>query len=144
MKRECCNIYKFARKNAGLTQEEAAELLHISVRSLADYEAGRTIPPDDIVCNMVEIYKARWLAYSHLKYSTMVGQRYLPELSLTDLPRSVLKLEKEVRDLENINGELVAIACDGEIDEQERPMWQRIIKEINEVAGAALTVVFSG
>ncbi|GAV21577.1 helix-turn-helix domain-containing protein [Carboxydothermus pertinax] len=143
MKRDCNNIYKIARKNAGLTQEEAAELLHISVRSLADYEAGRTIPPDDIVCNMVQIYNARWLAYSHLKHSTMIGQKYLPDLSLTDLPRSVLKLQKEVRDLENINGELIAIVCDGEIDETEKPKWKKIAQEINEMAGAALSVVFS-
>ena len=33
-----------ARRNAGLTQEQAAEQLYI--RSLAEYEAGRTILPD--------------------------------------------------------------------------------------------------
>ena len=42
------NIYQSARKLAGLTRERAAELLNVSVRSLADYEAEARIPPNDI------------------------------------------------------------------------------------------------
>ena len=40
MQNDCGNIYRSARKFAGLTQERAAELLGLSVRSLADYETG--------------------------------------------------------------------------------------------------------
>ncbi|MFS8542113.1 MAG: helix-turn-helix transcriptional regulator, partial [Tissierellales bacterium] len=69
MKKRCRNIYRIARKSAGYTQEEAAELLHVSPRSLSDYEQGKTIPPDDVVCKMVEIYGARWLGYEHLRQS---------------------------------------------------------------------------
>ncbi|ABB14410.1 helix-turn-helix domain-containing protein [Carboxydothermus hydrogenoformans] len=144
MKGDCSNIYKIARKNAGLTQEEAAEMLYVSVRSLADYESGKTIPPDDVVERMIEIYDAKYLAYMHLKNSTKIGRRYLPDISLNDISRAVLKLQKELNDVEKINPEIIEIICDGEIDEDEKPRWQRITKEINEMAGAALTVVFSG
>lgn len=40
MQADCRNIYQAARKVAGLTQEKAAEMIGISVRSLADYETG--------------------------------------------------------------------------------------------------------
>ncbi|WP_199873097.1 helix-turn-helix domain-containing protein [Inediibacterium massiliense] len=36
------------RKNAGFTQEHAAELINVSIRSVDDYEAGKTIPKDDV------------------------------------------------------------------------------------------------
>lgn len=68
MQNECMNIYKIARINAKdkLTQQTAAERLHISSRSIADYETSVTVPPDDIVCSMIELYQNKWLGYQHL------------------------------------------------------------------------------
>lgn len=137
------NIYKAARKSAGLTQEQAAELLCVSQRSLADYENWKTTPPDDVVCRMIEIYNAPWLGYSHLKYSTDVGRKYLPDINFSDLARAVLRFQKEVRDLETVDRALVEIACDGEIDDTERPKWQTVTKEIKEVVSAAFAILFA-
>lgn len=139
----CGNIYKNARRNAGMTQEQAAERLYTSVRSLAEYEAGRTIPPDDVVCRMVEIYGAKHLAYLHLKQSTEVGRRFLPELHILDLPRSVLKLQKEVADVNGVHQDMVNVACDGMINETEHDTWQRIETELSEMVGAGLSVIFA-
>ena len=143
MKRYCENIYKSARRNAGMTQEQAAEHLYVSVRSIAEYEAGRTTPPDDVVCRMVEVYQAKHLAYSHLKQSTEVGRRFLPELHILDLPRSVLKLQKEVRDVTDINHYMVDVACDGTVDEREHETWRRVETELSEMVGAGLSVIFA-
>ncbi|AFK87444.1 MULTISPECIES: helix-turn-helix domain-containing protein [Thermoanaerobacterium] len=143
MNKYCTNIYKEDRKASGLTQEQAAELLHISTRSLIDYETNRTIPPDDVVCNMVEIYKAPWLGYKHLKQYTKVGQKYLPDLNLTILPESVLTLQSETDDLEIVKKDMIKIAADGVVDETEKDRWQRVTKEISEMAGAALAVIFA-
>lgn len=144
MKKKRKNIYKIARNCTNLTQEQAAELLHISPRSLSDYEQGKTIPGDDVVCKMIEIYGTKWLAYEYLRQSTKVGQRYLPKIDFSDLARSVLRLQKEVRDLEYVNNDMIDIACDGMVEEHETIKWQKVVKEINEMAGAALAVVFSG
>ncbi|UZQ85076.1 helix-turn-helix transcriptional regulator [Thermoclostridium stercorarium] len=143
MKRTCENIYKNARQSAGLTQEQAAALLNVSPRTLSEYESGRIIPADDIVCKMVVVYKAKHLAYLHLKQSTEVGRRFLPELHILDLPRSVLKLQKEVKDVTDIHSEIVDVACDGEIEEHERETWGYIEKEILEMVGAGLSVIFA-
>ncbi len=69
------SIYQIARKNAGFTQLEAAELLHISVRTLGSYELGDVIPNGDLVYNMVTLYDAKWLGYEHLRQSTKVGKK---------------------------------------------------------------------
>ena len=52
MPEEYMNIYKAARRAAGFTQEHAAELLGVSVRSVADYETGQRLPPNDVVDRM--------------------------------------------------------------------------------------------
>jgi transcriptional regulator with XRE-family HTH domain len=143
MTRNCGNIYKFSRKQAHLTQEQAAELLSISTRSLLEYEAGRVTPSDDVVCNMIEIYNLPQLAYMHLKLSTEIGRRFLPDISYSDLAQSVLKLQKEVGDLSKVSGEMIDIACDGIIEEDEKKRWGEVTKQINHVAGAALTLMFA-
>lgn len=142
MKNGCMNIYKKCRENVDLTQEEAIRKIHISIRSLSDYETGKTIPNDDVVCKMVEVYRAPELAYLHLKLNTEVGRRYLPDLHLDELPKAVLRLQKESRDMWAIESELISIACDGVVDKQEIPMWERAKVELHDLAGAALAVLF--
>lgn len=144
MQHGCENMYKKARKNAGLTQDEAAERLYISKRSLADYEAGVTVPPDDVVCAMIELYENRWLGYQHLQAHSEIGRRYLPEIQETDLAVAVLKLQKEVKDIDHIQADMIEVACDGKVDNHERSKWGYIEKEVREVAGAAMALVFAG
>ena len=79
MSKEHENRYKMCRNNAGLTQEQAAELLHVAPRTLSDYENGKT-PPDDIVAAMAEIYKSPLLAWWHLKHHSILG-KFLPEIT---------------------------------------------------------------
>jgi transcriptional regulator with XRE-family HTH domain len=136
------NIYRTARNITGMTQEQAAEMLYVSVRSLAEYEAGRIIPGDDTVCRMIEIYNTPWLGYEHLRYASEVGKRYLPCVDLTDFAKSVLRLQKETGDLENIKSEMIDIACDGRVNDHEKERWEKVKKEIFEMAGAALAVMF--
>ena len=66
MSNECENLYKICRISAGLTQEQAAELLAVSQRTLSEYENGRARVPDDIVAAMVEVYNSPLIAYYHL------------------------------------------------------------------------------
>ena len=136
------NIYKMARNMAGFTQEQAAELLYVGTRTLVEYEAGRTIPSDDTVCGMIETYGAPWRGYEHLRQSSEVGKRYLPAVDLTDFAKSVLRLQKETGDLDHIRADMIDIACDGQVNFDEKERWGRVEKEIFEMAGAALAVMF--
>lgn len=143
MNRRYRSIYQLARNNAELTQEQAAELLNIGTRTLAGYESCNPIPNGDIVDKMVEIYKAKWMGYEHLRLSTKVGKRCLPEINIEDIAKSVLVLQKESGDVETIKPSMIKIACDGRIETHEEREWNEITKEVFEMAGAALSVVFS-
>ncbi len=137
------NIYQIARNNAGFTQLQAAELLHISVRTLGSYEIGDVIPHGDMVAEMVKIYDANWLGYEHLRLSSKLGKQVLPAINISDLAQSVLSLQKESTDVENIKPSMIEIASNSRVDEHQVETWEQVIKEVFEMAGAALSVVFS-
>ncbi len=143
MNENCRNIYQLARNVAGLTQLEAAERLNVSVRALGNYELGNTVPHGDIVADMAEVYGTRWLGYEHLRQSTKLGRQILPAINIDDIAKSVLVLQKESGDVEDVKSCMIKIACDGKIDKHEEDRWDEVTKEVFEMAGAALSVVFS-
>lgn len=49
-------LIKAARKEAGLTQEQAAEALHVSRQTLSNWETGKTYPDILSVINMSALY----------------------------------------------------------------------------------------
>lgn len=136
------NIYQIARESTGLTQEKASDHLDISVDSLRAYEGGKRIPPDRVVIKMIEIYDTQYLAYQHLK-TYEVGRTYLPNIEIRDLPVAILKLQKEVSDFLKLENEMIDITYDGVIDEEERPRWEVIMKELNDVVDAIMTLRFA-
>ena len=78
MTAETRNRYKTSRQDAGLTQEQAAEALHVSVRTLSDYENGKVRPHDDTVLAMVRAYGCPLLGYLHM-YDSGLGREVLAE-----------------------------------------------------------------
>ena len=130
------NIYQIARESTGLTQEKASEYMDISVDSLRAYEGGKRIPPDRVVIKMIEIYDTQYLAYQHLKTSDEVGREYLPSIA-------ILRLQKEVSDFIKLKDEMINITCDGIIDDEERPRWMLITKELDDVVEAIMALKFA-
>ncbi len=143
MKKSCKNIYQIARNSSGLTQEIAAELLAVSTRSLSDYESGNTIPHGDIVASMIKIYKTSWLGYEHLRQSSQLGRQVLPVININDLAQSVLSLQKESIDVKKYKPCMIEIASNSKVDDHQKERWQEVTKEIYEMVGAALSVVYS-
>lgn len=141
MDKEYRNIYQIARESTGLTQNKASELIDISVESLRIYESGKRIPPNKVVIKMVEIYDAPYLVYQYLK-TTEVGQKYLPNIKMTQLPIAILKLQKEVKDFINCQDKLIEIGSDGEVDKNETIDYDSIMKELDDVVEAIMSLKF--
>lgn len=143
MRGGCKNIYREARLFAGYTIEQAAEQIGVASRTLAGYELGEYTPPADIVCIMCEVYYTDWLAYQHLQQKNPIGQQYLPEIDFSCLPSSVLRLQKEMTDVNEITADMVAVACDGKVDKHEADTWNMVTKEVHELVGAGLALMFA-
>ena len=135
------NIYQRGRKTTLLTQEEAAERLHISPETLKRYEGGRLTPPDETVARMCEVYGVRWLALEHAKATDRLG--ILPELEPKPLPMATISLTNRLRDAADRLAGLLRIAEDGVIDDAERPEFDDIVRDLRETIAAAYQVIYA-
>ena len=138
------NIYKTARLKAGKTQEGAAEALGISVESVKAYETYTRIPPTNVVDRMCIIYDALYLAYQHNRIASG-DVKVIPEIQVLDLPRASIRLINRVISFaeKRRDRELLAIAEDGVISEEERPLYEEIVAELDGLIQAAMELKVS-
>ena len=135
------NMYQRARKVTLLTQEEAAERLHISPETLKRYEGGRLIPSDETVARMCSVYGVPWLALEHAKATDRLG--VLPEVEPKPLPMATISLTNRLRDAADRLAGLLRIAEDGVIDDTERPEFDNIVEDLRETIAAAYQVIYA-
>lgn len=137
------NVYFVARKRAAMynerlySREGAAELLGISVSTLADYELGNTkVVPVDKVVLMADLYNAPELKTGYCKHECPICS-YLPVATeVKGLEGITLRPMKRLDcdELNRIKKELVDITEDGIIDETEKPELKKILAFLDEVA----------
>lgn len=137
------NIYFRARKEAAVyneklfSREGAAELLGISVSTLADYELGNTkVVPVDKVVLMSDLYNCPELKTSYCKNECPIGKTMPLATKVTSIEGMTLRLIKEL-DFDEINQmkkSLIDIAADGVISEEEKPELQDIMTKLNELS----------
>lgn len=144
MEQEYRNIYKSARRAAGLTQERWAEVLGISVDSVRQYETGRVLPPDEVVLAMAEVAGQTILGYWHLVNKSRVAGRILPLLRVRTLPEAVLNLLTRVEDFSRGGLEdLKRLAADGKIDADEVIAFGEALSELRELIAAAYELEYA-
>ena len=142
MPEECRNIYKTCRKAAGFTQESAAERLGISVESLRAYEGGQRIPPNEVVELMVILYNAQHLAYQHLRETNAMYGRVVPEVPQCSVLEASARLTNRIYAFADSHADrrLMRMAEDNVIDPVERPEFDAILEELQEIVEAALAL----
>jgi transcriptional regulator with XRE-family HTH domain len=95
------NIYQICRKQAEITQESAAEMLYIDVKTLSNYENEKSPVPDEVVARMAEIYGIYSLPFYHLKYYSPLG-KFLPDYvepeNLGDMGFQAIIAKDEIND----------------------------------------------
>lgn len=139
------NVYFRARKRAAIyderlySREGAAELLGISVSSLADYELGNTkIVPVDKVVLMADLYKAPELKNQYCKTECPIGQQMPIATEIKGLEGITLRLLREfdTDTISEMKQQLTDIVADGVIDEDERPHLQKILGKLDDITKA--------
>lgn len=136
------SIYQRARKDACLTQEQAAELLSVSVETVKAWEQRQRVPRPEDVERMQATYGTPWLGLEYTR-ATCGGLGVLPELRLQGLPTAVLTLINRAMALADDYRRLMEIAEDGRIDEREAPEFERISENIQRVIAAGFEVLYA-
>ena len=67
----------------------------------------------------------------------------MPNIELRDLPTAILRLQKEITDFIKCRDELVDICCDGVITDEERPRYNEILQELDQIIEAIMGVKFA-
>ena len=139
------SMYARYRKAAGMTQEYAAELLGIAVRTLQAWERGESTPPNARVLAMVDIYCAPTLAIEHLRFSNIIAYDVLPAIKSMPLAQATCKLCSAILHLQEIHAgdQLLQIAADGKIDETERAQFDQLLIELEPLVEAAMSLKYA-
>lgn len=135
MPEEYRNIYKTARKAAGLTQEAAAERLDISVESIRAYETGQRIPPNGVVARMAVTYNNLTLGYEHVRTTNDLMADIVPQLEERSIMEVVIRIYNRMNRFSQKHSleRLMEIAEDNYIDDSERPEYNEIISDMREI-----------
>lgn len=134
------NIYKNARKYAGLTQERWAEAVGVAPCTIRSYESGEVIPADETVKIMAEVSGQPILCYWHMCNKSALAADTLPEVEQLPLPQAVVQLFCAIVDFQEDHGALMQMAADGRIDSEEALEWQGIKKRLDRIVQAAIQV----
>lgn len=126
-------MLKEARKQAGLSREEAAFRLHIGTRTLYSYESEDTLPAPEVVLNMAEIYGQRDLPAKYCSTLCPIGQVIAYDYRKANIATIALGILKELTDAGAIKDRLIAIAADGLVAKEELSEFARITRELCEL-----------
>lgn len=138
-------IYQTCRRTAGMTQERAAELLGVAVRTLAAWESGERPVPDLRVADMVDLYGTPYLAIQHLRLYSALGPAVLPEVQRVPLPQAVCQLLSAVRAIDQARAgdRLLQIAADGRVDEMEAAEFELLMAELEPLMAAVMSIKYA-
>lgn len=140
---ENTNVYFRARKNAATydgrlySREGAAEMLGISVSTLADYELGNTkVVPVDKVVLMADLYNVPELITGYCVHECPI-HGFLPlatqEKNLQGIALRLLKGFNE-EELKLMKNDLIMVAADGNISSEEIPKLNEIMSKLESLA----------
>ena len=135
------NIYAMCRRQTGMTQEAWAEALGISVESVKRYETFVRVPSNYMVAQMVLESGDQQLAFRHL-LNTSRDLDVLPQINDATLPTAAIQLINRVLKFTDANRDrqLLRIAEDGVISEEERPLYNEILADIQDLVAAAYQI----
>lgn len=138
----CMNPYQTCRIASGFTQEQATELLAVSIRTLSNYENDHAPVPEDVVKKMIEVYNSPSLAWQHFKHTSILGE-YLtdvaPPQSYSDM---VFQLILAQNDLEPAVHQIMEILRYGCVDSEQQEGYETALEQIKGVNAKLLSVLF--
>lgn len=101
------------------SREFAAEKLGFSDDKLERIENGRQDPAPQDVLTMAEVYRAPQLCNYYCHNACLIGRKYIPEVTMEDLPTVIIRLLDSLYRVEDIKKPLINITADGVIDDDE-------------------------
>lgn len=140
------NIYQSARLAAGITQERAAGLLNMGVRTLADYETDNRLPPDDVVSNMILTYGFVPLGAQHLRHKSDLGRQLIPDLRVCSLLEAAARMLRSIDRIraDGVIDQLLDISLDNIVDPTELEDYEHLMENVQDLIQVAMELHQAG
>lgn len=131
----CIARYQAAEQNKALSsRESAAEVVGIDRTRLARLELGTAMPYPEEVLAMSKAYEMPELCNEYCSRQCPIGKLTMKPVGTGDLDRMVMKLLATTKEVGDIRENLIEIAADGVIDEQEKPEFAKILRALEEIS----------
>ena len=127
--------FQIKREELGLSREQAVKkIAGMTYDRLEGIENRRiAATPEDILL-LAKRYNDPSLCNAYCSGPCMIGQRYVPEVKVGELPSIVLGMIVTLNNVGAMKDRLIAIAADGIIDEDEREDFEAIQNQLEELS----------
>ena len=128
------SVYMLAREQQGFTREKASdEIDGITPSRLEKLETGKIMmQPEDVVM-LARAYKEPRLCNYYCSHDCAIGRKSIPELEEKELPRIALEMVNAVSRLYERREDILMIAEDGVLAEDEYQKFSELRKIINKL-----------
>lgn len=157
MNDNCKNVLKMFRLRAGISQEEAASALSISIHTLYNYEtysnySRKNMPPEEIVLEMMDLYitdtdparrKMRqfYMGIMYLCETNQIFSGIFCGVKSRNLSEAFINYQMELEDVQIMEQQMRRVIVDDQIDDHETDVAGAFLKELLESTFA--NVVFA-
>ena len=129
--------YQLAREEAGLTRAAADELMdYVSDSRIEKIENGKSPAMREDALAMASAYGRPELINYYCSHECPIGRKYVPEVSVRELPQIVLEILDAVNRVRDEQDSLIRIAADGDISDNEMHDFLRIRKKLTDLSGS--------
>ena len=86
------NVYQLKREELGLSREKASELLEcVPPERIEKIDSEKVLPHPEEVLIMADKYKSPELCNYYCSNQCPIGQQYVPEIKMKELPQIILE-----------------------------------------------------
>lgn len=123
------------REELRLSREQAVrEMPGMTYDRLEGIENRRIAATPDDILMLADRYNDPSLCNAYCSGQCRIGQRYVPEVQVGELPSIVLGMIATLNNVGTMRDRLIAIAADGIIDEDEREDFAAIQDQLEELS----------
>ncbi len=133
---------KASEKNEMLSsREDASELLCMDKTRLAKIETDHIMPNSDDIMAMAEVYQAPELCNYYCAKCCPIGKENVAELDVSSFTKIALQILSACESIEELRTKLLAIASDGDIEEDESEDFLYVLDILNKFSIGAQSMM---
>ena len=128
------SLYQQYREEQGLTREKASEMMEgMSASRIEKIENGQEPTPYDVI-QMADCYKKPDLCNYYCSHRCAIGDRYVPQVEVSELSNIILEAIASLNDINPYTKQLIQIARDGKITDDEIKDFAYISTKLDDIS----------